>query len=56
MAFGVAIRIAQVFWAAFGLLNYGFLAAQLPPSAPGKARFPAVAAWQRITGRFIVTK
>ncbi len=56
MAFGLAIRIAQVFWAVFGLLNCGILAAQLPPSAPGKARFPAVAAWQRITGRFIVTK
>ena len=48
MAFGVAIRICQVFWAVFGLLNYGFLAAQLPASATGKARFPAGAAWQRI--------
>jgi len=56
MAFGLAIRIAQVFWAAFGLLNYGILAAQLPPSAPGKSRFPASAAWQRITGRSIVAK
>jgi uncharacterized protein (TIRG00374 family) len=56
MAFGVAIRVAQVFWAAFGLLNYGLLAAQLPPSANGKARFPAGAVWQRLTGRSMAAK
>jgi glycosyltransferase 2 family protein len=56
MAFGLAIRIAQVFWAVFGLVNYGILATQLPAAAPGKARFPASATWQRITGRFIATK
>jgi hypothetical protein len=56
MAFGVAIRVAQVFWAAFGLLNYGLLAAQLPPSANGKARFPAGAVWQRLAGRSMAAK
>ena len=25
MAFGIALRLAQIFWACFGLVNYGFL-------------------------------
>jgi uncharacterized protein (TIRG00374 family) len=32
MTFGIAIRIAQVFWACFGLVSYGFFAAELPSS------------------------
>ena len=39
-----------------GLINYGLLAAQLPPSAAGKTGLPASAAWQRITGRSVVIK
>ncbi len=35
MAFGVTVRIAQLFWACFGLVNYSLLAARksVPPSA-----------------------
>ena len=32
LTYGVATRLAQLFWAGFGLLNYALLAAQ--PAAP----------------------
>ena len=33
MAFGVAVRVAQVFWAVFGLISYSLLAARKPTTA-----------------------
>jgi hypothetical protein len=34
MTYGVAIRLAQLFWAGFGLANYGLLATRPLPGKP----------------------
>jgi hypothetical protein len=46
MTYGVAVRIAQLFWAGYGLLTYGFLAAQTnkPPTHTREAR--QTAGWE----------
>lgn len=43
MTFGVAVRIAQVFWACFGLVSYGLFAMRKPGSPPALARSPGSA-------------
>jgi uncharacterized protein (TIRG00374 family) len=40
MAFGVAVRIAQVFWACFGLVSYGLFAIRKPGTPPALVRSP----------------
>ena len=40
MTYGVAIRLAQLFWAGFGLVNYGLLAARSPHGKPLAATSP----------------
>jgi hypothetical protein len=43
MAFGVAIRVAQVFWACFGLASYSLFAVHEPGPAAAKSATPACA-------------
>lgn len=43
MTFGVAIRVAQVFWACFGLASYGLFAVHEPGPAAAKSAPPACA-------------
>jgi glycosyltransferase 2 family protein len=40
LTFGIAVRIAQVFWACFGLVSYSLFAAQSPGPPPALARSP----------------
>ncbi len=45
MAFGVAIRLAQIFWACFGLVSYSLFAARKPQAEPQQpATSPRLAA------------
>ena len=43
MTFGVAIRVAQVFWACFGLASYSLFAVHEPGPAAAKSATPACA-------------
>lgn len=47
MAFGVAVRIAQVFWACYGLVSYSFLTTREPATAPAFKRSPEPVSWKR---------
>jgi glycosyltransferase 2 family protein len=40
LAFGVAVRMAQVFWACFGLANYGWFAMRKPAPLPAETAVP----------------